>query len=70
MHVFEALCTAKMPLAPSAGKRGRKPSIDWEKVRLFVRWCATYCLLTTIVSNTATSPTTLTFMAAPALTVQ
>ena len=31
---------------------------------------ATYCLLTTVVSNTATSPTTLTRMAAPAFTVQ
>ena len=31
---------------------------------------ATYCLLTTVVSNTATSPTTLTRMVAPALTVQ
>jgi hypothetical protein len=31
---------------------------------------ATYCLLTTVVSSTATSPTTLTRMAAPALTVQ
>jgi hypothetical protein len=31
---------------------------------------ATYCLLTTVVSSTATSPTTLTRMAAPALTAQ
>jgi hypothetical protein len=31
---------------------------------------ATYCLLTTVVSSTATSPTTLIRMAAPALTVQ
>ena len=30
----------------------------------------TYCLLTTVVSNTATSPTTLTRIAEPALTVQ
>jgi hypothetical protein len=29
-----------------------------------------YCLVTTVVSSTATSPTTLTRMVAPALTVQ
>ena len=40
------------------------------KIRESSTRTATYCLLTTVVSNTATSPPTLTFMEAPALTVQ
>lgn len=40
------------------------------KIRESSTRTAIYCLLTTVVSSTATSPTTLTRMAAPALTVQ
>lgn len=56
-------------------------SITYWKVRSFVRDIIqggrpllsgrySYCLLTTVVSSTATSPSTLTRMTAPALTVQ
>jgi hypothetical protein len=56
-------------LPPSAGHRERLLHHGAMICKSSTR-TATYCLLTTVVSSTATSPTTLTRMAAPALTAQ